>query len=143
MKDDEEKLKRAFEALKREDAKKAPSFRALVEKGPLKKRSPWVVLVPLTTVAAAAAVFVVWCNTTQMSSAPAPTAAGPRYATDEPPAAAPHAAGGKTAKADAVAAALADGTPRSDPAPLDFLLDLPGSSALAATSSFDALKELR
>lgn len=148
MSDDEEKLKRAFSALKAEDAKKAPAFRTIVDRGAPKKRSPWVVLVPLASTAAIAAVFLVWCGTSTMS-APAPTAAPvaanqKNQPADEPsraaaggePAAA--AAGGKKASAaDGITAAVADFHPLPDPAPLDFLLALPGSSALATNTSLD------
>ena len=150
MSDDEEKLKRAFSALKAEDAKKAPVFRTIVDRGAPKKRSPWVVLVPLASTAAIAAVFLVWCGTSTMS-APAPTAAAPTVAANqknqpadeaahaaaggEPAAAA--AAGGKKASADGITAAVADFHPPPDPAPLDFLLALPGSSALATNTALD------
>lgn len=154
---DEEKLKRAFGALKTEDAKKAPSFRSIVDRGAPKKRSPWVVVVPLASSAAIAAVFLVWCGTSTMS-APAPTAAAPVAANqrnqgaarDEAALAAAGgesaaaAAGGKNAsKADGIAAAVADLRAPPDPAPLDFLLALPGSSALAVHESALELPVLR
>lgn len=121
---DDEKLKQAFGALKREDARDAPSFESIAKR-PKRRRSPWVVVVPLASVgAAAAAMLLVWSSTTSM--APQAAAPGPASRSDLG-----RAGGGGARESDGVAVTL------SDPAPLDFLLDLPGSSALAATTSFD------
>jgi hypothetical protein len=105
---DDERLKQTFDKLREDDARRAPSFDA-VRKKRARRRSPWAVVVPLASAAAAAAVFVVWCNV-QPSAAPAVTVAAPAVA---PLPGGP--LGGETAPQ-----ALADD------APLDFLLDVPG-----------------
>ena len=102
---DDERLKQTFEKLRREDARGAPSFEA-IRKRRSRRASPWATAVPFASVLAAAAVFVVWCNTSTTHAPPAaPVAMGP--------AATPQ--GGETALP---AAAV-------DDAPLDFLLDVP------------------
>lgn len=123
MTDDDEKLKRAFGALKREDARKAPTFEAIGQR-PKRRRSPWIVVVPIASAgaAAAAAMLVVWSNYSMAPQAAAPSAASEAEL---------GASAGGARESDGVAVI-------PDPAPLDFLLDLPGSSALAATTSFDA-----
>jgi len=93
-----------FQAQRRDDARRAPPFRAMWKK---EKRSPWRFIAPIATLAAAAAVFVVWCGTKQMTASAPPPAA--------------------------VAQVIA---PEWDPAPLDFLLDTPGLAALSGTPDF-------
>jgi hypothetical protein len=59
---DDERIKGQFDKLRREDARRAPSFES-VRKGRGKRgrrRSAW--LVPVGTVVAAAAAMVVWCG---------------------------------------------------------------------------------
>ncbi len=107
----DENLKRAFEALARDDARRAPAFENMACARP--PRVAWLrVTAPVATLVAAAAALAVWV--TSSGSSP-PT--GPRHV----PA--------------AVAPTLAPAP--LDPAPLDFLLDVPGSSALATASQFD------
>ncbi len=123
--DDEEKLRRGFEKLRAEDARRAPRFEELVKRGPPRSaRSPWAIVVPLGSVAAAAAVFLLWCGTQQMMSPPEPTAAAPpagsAVAVDQP-------------------AAVTDTKPQAPPdvvaerEPLGFLLTLPASAATEPT----------
>jgi hypothetical protein len=125
---DDERLQKAFDKLREDDAKRMPSFDRLRRRpARLRPRSAWAVVLPLASAAAAAAVFVVWCNVSP-SSAPAPTAAAPRAAV------APAAAvGGETAVFPAPARAA-----RAEDAPLDFLLDVPGLvPSLRGTPNFD------
>jgi len=123
--DEEEKLRRGFAKLKEDDARRAPNFQKLLEKGAVRSaRSPWAVVVPLGSVAAAAAVFLLWCGTQRMTSS-------------EPTAAAPQAAASMAA-ADQPAL-VQDGKQappkrESDPEPLGFLLTIPGSTAAEPTS---------
>lgn len=129
--DDDDKLRRAFASLRERDARRAPPFDALAKKGPPRRAtSPWAIAAAAAPALAAAAVLVMWCGTARMS-ANAPTAAAPPAA-QAPAAAAEHADDAPVAAARA--AADAKPAPAPDPAPLDFLLDLPGSSALAAAS---------
>ncbi len=104
---DDERLREGFAKLRADDARRAPPFDAMWSAR--RRRSPWVVLVPVTSVAAAAAVLLVWC--TFAPSAPK----------SEPVAVAP-----------APLPVVAD-----DPAPLDFLLDLPMGASLAKVPDFD------
>lgn len=103
MNDDE--LREMFQAQRREDARRAPEFRALFQKP--RARSPWLLIAPIATFAAAAAVFVVWCKSQETASAPPSSAAVAQLAPEE-----------------------------WDPAPLDFLLDTPGFAALSGTPDF-------
>jgi hypothetical protein len=116
---DDERLKRMFDALRADDARRAPSFDEIRRRP--KRRSPWAVVVPIASAAAAAAVFVVWCNA-RHEAAPAATAA----------------AGASPAASMAVAAAAPVSSDlaraRVDDAPLDFLLDVPG---LHGTPNFE------
>jgi hypothetical protein len=102
--DDDERLRQTFERLREDDARRAPSFES-VRKKRARRRSPWAVIVPFASAVAAAAVLVVWCNTTARKPLASTVAASP--------AAAP--LGGELAAA-----------PTVDEAPLDFLLDVPG-----------------
>jgi hypothetical protein len=122
--DDDERLKRGFTKLREADARRAPAFEALVRAGKPRRRSPWAVVVPITSAVAAAAVLVLWCSTQQLASESAPVAAAPAHA----PAAA-------SAAAQIVDQKAAPAPP--DSAPLDFLLEMPGTSALAAMPTFD------
>ena len=115
---DEDELRRAFTKLKEHDARRAPRFDQLVERGkPRPARSPWAVVVPLASAAAAAAVFLFWCSTQSMTASSPPTAAAPAPAADQPAAA---------AKQVAFATPQAAG----DREPLGFLLTLPGATAV-------------
>lgn len=114
---DDERLKKAFDKLREDDARRAPSFEDVRHRRP-RRRSPWAVVVPLASAAAAAAVFVVWCNTAHDASTAA-TASAPAASVAAAPVDPP--AGGET------------GAP-VDEAPLDFLLDVPG---LRGTPNFD------
>ena len=113
---DDERMKKTFDKLREDDARRAPSFEALRRRAP-RTRTAWAVVVPLASAMAAAAVFVVWCNVAR-EAAPASVAVAP------PAMLAPQAA-----LAGEVAAA-----PRVDEAPLDFLLDVPG---LRGAPNFD------
>ena len=68
MNDDD--LREMFHAQRRDDARRAPPFDAMWTK---RRRSPWRFIAPIATVAAAAAVLVVWCGTKET----APTASAP------------------------------------------------------------------
>lgn len=124
---DDEPLKRAFGTLRADDERRAPPFEKLARAGKPRRRSTWAVVVPLTSAVAAAAVFVVWCNTQHLANDGAPLAAAPAA----PAAPAATTAGNAPAPAATPVRAL------SDPAPLDFLLHMPGTSALAAMPTFD------
>jgi hypothetical protein len=111
---DDDKLRDAFAKLREDDARRAPPFDELVRRG-RPKRSPWAVVVPLTSAAAAAAIFLVWCSTQGMSEK-TPTAAAPRLV-------------------DAPAVQVGAGVPAQpspDREPLGFLLTLPGAAAMTA-----------
>jgi hypothetical protein len=98
--DDDERLRKTFDKLRADDARRAPSFESVRRKRG-RRTSPWAVVVPLASAMAAAAVFVVWCNTPD--DRPAASAAAPAAV----------AQGGESA-------------PPVDDAPLDFLLVVPG-----------------
>jgi len=126
--DDEEKLRRAFGKLREHDARRAPRFEELARKGPPRAaRSPWIIAMPIASAAAAAAVFLLWCNM-QAASTPQPTAAAP--AASAAPADQP-VEDGKQAALDRPS------TPPplrvADPEPLGFLLSLPGSTVLTTS----------
>jgi len=103
MNDDE--LREMFQAQRRDDARRAPEFRSLWKKP--RKKSPFRVIVPIATFAAAAAVFIVWCKTQEMASAPPMPSDVAQIAPEE-----------------------------FDPSPLDFLLDGPNFAALSGTPDF-------
>jgi hypothetical protein len=131
--DDEERLRHGFAKLREDDARRAPGFDELVKKGPPKtKRSPWALVVPLASAAAAAAVFLLWCNMQSMSAS-APTAAAPAQGqagqADQPAA----IEDGK----QAAAAHAARPVRVNDPEPLGFLLALPGSDAPQGSTGLD------
>jgi hypothetical protein len=110
---DDEKLRRGFAKLRERDARHAPAFDDLVRAGRPRRAPRWGAIVAIGAPAiGAAAVLLLWCGTmesrqTATASAPAPAAS---------------AAVAATAMLDAPVA----GPP--DPAPLDFLLELPASS---------------
>jgi hypothetical protein len=109
---DDDPLKHAFEALRREDARRAPSFEAVTKKR-VRRASPWMVALPAASALAAAAVLVVWCGTSTMNAPPPP----PTVAVASSPSAplgGLGALGGESAPAPAAAK------------PLDFLLHVPG-----------------
>jgi hypothetical protein len=101
MNDDE--LRERFRVLRRHDARRAPAFAPMWRRAPA--RSPWTVVAPVVSLAAVAAVLLVWCGTQHLKMGKAPSLA---------------------------AVSPAD----LDPAPLDFLLDTPGSAALSGTPDF-------
>jgi len=109
---DDERLKHAFDKLREDDARRAPSFEDVRQRLP-RKRSPWVVIAPLASVAAAAAVLVVWCGASP-EKPPSMTAAASSAAP----------MGGESAAPPA----------EVDDAPLDFLLAVPG---LRGTPNFE------
>jgi hypothetical protein len=112
---DDERLGRAFEALRREDTRRAPAFGAMwAKKAPPRSASPWRVLIPVASALTAAAALLLWCRAGTQS--PAATAA----------ASAPPPSGASSLPAFAA----------SDQAPLDFLLHLPGEAALARVPQF-------
>ena len=116
MNEDERGLKQTFDKLREDDARRAPSFED-VRRRRAKKRSPWAVVVPLASTAAAAAVFVMWCNV-RREAAPVASAAAPAA----------------SVAAVAMATPSSDTKTRVDEAPLDFLLDVPG---FRGTPNFD------
>ena len=122
---DETRLRARFQELRKSDQRGVPEFRSMWG-APRPARSPWRVLAPAASLAAAAMV-VLWCGSqTALESASAPQAV-------EPPAQPP--AGG--AAPAAPGAAPAGGDVAFDLAPLDFLLDVPGSAPRAVRTSFD------
>jgi hypothetical protein len=110
MTDDD--LRNAFAKLRELDARRAPTFEALAD-APARRRSRWVIALPIASVTAAAAAFVVWV-TASKSDTSASLAPVPAAPTLEDTAA-----------------------PAFDPAPLDFLLELPTSASLAGVPNFD------
>lgn len=115
---DDERLKHAFDKLREDDARRAPSFESIRQRLP-RKRSPWAIALPVASAMAAAAVFVVWCNASN-DATPTSTATRAPMATSGPMGG--EALGGVAAVAEA------------DDAPLDFLLAVPG---LRGTPNFD------
>lgn len=112
MTPDEERLRARFAALKKRDARLTPDFEK-VRSAP-RRPAPWRVVVP---VLAAAAMLLLWLGTrTMRDSASAPLASAP----------ATHGSvmGGEVSGHATVA---------FDPAPLDFLLDMPGTAAAVTT----------
>ena len=110
---DDERLKHAFDKLREDDARRAPSFEDVRQRLP-RKRSPWAVVVPLASAAAAAAMLVVWCNVSRDETAPVVNTAS-----------SPASRGGEAVAGDVAVV---------DEAPLDFLLAVPG---LRGTPNFD------
>lgn len=106
---DDDRLKEGFAKLRADDARRAPPFEAMWSARP-RRRSPWIVAAPMVSMAAAAAVILVWCRVAQYEAAPSAA----------------------VAVAPAAPPAIAD-----DPAPLDFLLDVPMGASLAKVPDFD------
>jgi hypothetical protein len=106
MNDDE--LREMFQAQRRDDARRAPGFRAMWKKR--QPRSAWRLVGAIASVAAAAAVLVVWCRS------PEEPQVGRKL-------------GSITEQPRLIAV-------QWDPAPLDFLLETPGIAALAGTPDF-------
>ena len=105
-------LKRSFAELKKLDRRLSPEFESMWAK-PRPVRSPWRAALPIASVAAAA-MLVLWCGIETTFLEATPMAAAPSAPTvDEPMS--------------------------MDPAPLDFLLDISGSTSHAAKArSFDS-----
>lgn len=114
MTHDEERLRARFADLRRYDERSAPDFQRMRSAPRRSRRSAWRVIVPGASLAAAA-MFVLWCGAQPMASAPQAVA----------PASAP-------VRGEISATAV------FDPAPLDFLLEMPGASASIATPWLDA-----
>lgn len=112
---DDERLKEGFAKLRKVDERRAPPFDAMW-RAPGRKRSPWIVVLPVGGAIAAAAAAVLLFVNVQQDSAPS-TAAAPAPAI--------------------VAAAPAMLVPALAPSPLDFLLDVPGQASLTTTPDFD------
>jgi hypothetical protein len=105
---EDDRLKEGFAKLRELDARRMPAFEALAD-APPRRRTRWLIALPIASVTAAAAAFVVWVSAphSEMSAA-------------------------KIAMPLAVVPA-----PALDPAPLDFLLELPSSTSLARVPNFD------
>jgi hypothetical protein len=130
----DEKLRAAFGALKREDAKKVPSFRAMADK-PAPARKIAAIYPVVGGLAVAAAVLAVWIGGKTSQRSAAPSSASMQ---DQPVAAATtaHAAAPAATAAATANATDSPATPaRRDALPLDFLLDSPRGQ----TASLDFL----
>lgn len=121
--DEDRDLRARFAELARRDRGRAPDFQEMWA-ARRAARSPWRVLVPAASLAAAA-LFVVWCGPTSFFGTSAPEAASP-VAVSAPPETAAAAAAPPAAETAPGAAPAG-----FDPAPLDFLLDVPGSAPRA------------
>lgn len=114
MSTEEERLRARFAELKRHDERAVPRFEAMwAARRPA--RSPWRVVVPVTSLAAAAAI-VLWFSAGVVRD--------------------------RTASSSPAVAASAGATPALaeltlDPAPLDFLLDMPLEAPMVRTSGLD------
>jgi len=117
--DEEHELRQRFLELKRHDQRRAPDFDKMrTARRPA--RSPWRSIVPAASLAAAA-MLMMWCGAkTALTGASSPEAVAP--------AAAPAPVLGTASEA----APVAGETGAFDPAPLDFLLDVPGSAPRSA-----------
>ncbi len=112
---DDERLEKGFAKLREADKRRAPPFDAMW-RAPGRKRSAWIVVLPMGTAAvAAAAAFLVWFDVER--DAPSATSAAPVPAV-------------VVAAAPMPAIVL-------EPAPLDFLLNVPGRASLTTTPDFD------
>ena len=118
---DDESLRQAFRTMARHDARRTPEFHALIARSA--PRPTWQKVVPVASALALAACVLIGLRVSSEQSmrasapAAAPVAAAAPAATS-----APEAAPGQLAAVDA--------------APLDFLLTLPGSSALTSVPTF-------
>lgn len=108
---EDDRLREGFAKLRSEDARRVPAFEGMWK--PRRERSPWAVALPLASAAAAAAVLLVWCGVHEATRSRTELSAAP------PAAAAP--------------------APPDDPAPLDFLLDMPLSATLAQAPNFGTI----
>lgn len=118
---DDETLREAFRTMARHDARRTPEFRALLARSA--PRPTWQKVVPVASALALAACVLL----------------GVRFASD--PDRTP------AATAPAAAAPAATSVPVSpvavlDPAPLDFLLTVPGASGLSGVPTFLSRGEL-
>ena len=117
--DEERELRQRFMELKRHDQRHAPDFETMWT-GRRPARSPWRRIVPAASLAAAA-MLMMWCGAkTVLTGASSPQAVAPAAAP------APVLGGGPET------APVAGGSAAFDPAPLDFLLDVPGSAPRSA-----------
>lgn len=112
---DDERLEKDFANLREADKRRAPPFEAMW-RAPARKRSAWIVALPVATVGlAAAAALLLWIDVGRDEAAP--TSAAP---------------------APAVVAAVAPMPVLAiEPTPLDFLLNVPGHASLSTTPDFD------
>lgn len=119
---EDDSLREAFRTMARHDARRAPEFRALLARvARATPRPTWHKVVPVASALALAACVLLGLQVSSRQSDSAVSAVAP--------AAAPAAAPTTELAAPALAA--------NDPAPLDFLLTLPGSSALSSVPAFD------
>ncbi|MBX3258597.1 MAG: hypothetical protein KF782_02690 [Labilithrix sp.] len=119
--DEDRDLRARFAELARRDRGRAPDFQEMWA-ARRAARSPWRVLVPAASLAAAA-LFVVWCGPTSFFGI---VEARGRVARRRVSASAGD--GGRPPAAETAPGAAPAGF---DPAPLDFLLDVPGSAPRA------------
>lgn len=140
---DDERLQEAFHKLREHDARRAPTFEAVRDRPRVPRRSPWALVVPLTSVATAAAVFV-WCNLQRETPDSFPraiaVAASPDLAKDtaKGSGAAPGTRGDarRTTNIDDAKSTRTVLQPLGT-APLDFLLAPPLTAALSSAPNFD------
>ncbi len=128
---DDESLRQAFRSMARHDARRTPEFHALLARS--SARPTWHKIVPAAAALALAASVLFGLRATQEEraessaafNAAAPVAAVAPAATAAPVAPAAH---------EEVQARLAF----AEPAPLDFLLTLPGAAALGSVPTFSS-----
>ncbi|MBX3213394.1 MAG: hypothetical protein KF850_15260 [Labilithrix sp.] len=126
--DDDRELRARFAELARRDRGRAPDFEAMW-RARRPARSPWRLLVPAASLAAAA-MFALWCGPLGLLGTSSPESAAPVAVAASSASPAPHPASG--AGAPPAAEMPSAGAARAfDPAPLDFLLDVPGSAPRA------------
>ncbi len=128
--DDEARLRAAMQALRADDASRAPDF-AAVRARPRRRPRLSSIAPAIGAIAVAAGVFALWCGETTMSSAPVAS----RSAGAPPPVAASATAAPTAFEAVAVAPTVAP----DDLAPLDFLLDAPSRAFVSSSPSLDFL----
>jgi hypothetical protein len=130
------RLRAAFDALRRDDALRAPGFDEIRARPPRPARpSPLRVVAAAAPVVLLAAAVLLWIRQGQdaasTASAPAPAEAPALGGQAGERAPAGGGAGGRAPASRAV-------TARVDLAPLDFLLDTPGGSLLSSLPGSDA-----
>ncbi|MBX3197692.1 MAG: hypothetical protein KF894_06080 [Labilithrix sp.] len=126
--DDDRELRARFAELARRDRGRAPDFAAMwTSRRPV--RSPWRLLVPAASLAAAA-VFALWCGPLGLLGASSPESSAP-VAVGASPAAPVAVASHPASGAGAPPSPAAGVVSHFGPAPLDFLLDVPGSAPRA------------